>query len=171
MKNEFSFNFSKIDVIIFDFDGVFTSNRVFVDENGKESVECSRSDGLACDVLNKLNVNSYIISTEKNSVVNARAKKINIPVFQGVSDKLEALENITKKHETDLSRVLFVGNDVNDYYAMKASGFSACPSDSHSEIKSFADIVLKSKGGQGVIRELLEDVFELNFIEILYDRR
>lgn len=169
MKKKLLPNFSEIDIIVFDFDGVFTSNSVFVDENGKESVECSRSDGLACDVLNKLNKNSYIISTEKNPVVSSRAKKINIPVFQGINNKLEALKNITEMHDTNLSRVLFVGNDLNDYYAMKHSGLSACPSDSHSKIKSFADIVLKSKGGKGAIRELLEDVFELNFIEILFD--
>ena len=164
-------NFPNIDLFIFDFDGVLTPNTVYVDEDGKEFVRCSRSDGLAFDVLNKLNKKAYIISSEKNAVVNARAKKINIPVLQGINNKLEALESITEKNNTSLSRILFVGNDVNDYHAMKASGFSACPSDSHSEIKRFADIVLKSKGGQGVIRELLEEVFELNFIEILYGRR
>ena len=67
-----------------------------------------------------------------------------------------------------LNRVLYVGNDLNDYEAMKLCGYSVCPSDSHNKIKKIADIVLKTQGGKGVVRELLEDVLEIDFIKILY---
>ena len=68
--------FDDIDAFIFDFDGVLTNNMVIVDQYGKESVSCSRADGLAFDVLHKLKKSVYILSTEKNPVVTARADKI-----------------------------------------------------------------------------------------------
>ena len=61
-----------------------------------------------------------------------------------------------------------MGNDLNDYQAMRLCGISVCPADSHPKIKEISDIVLKTNGGNGVVRELLEDVFGLDFIEILY---
>jgi len=63
---------------------------------------------------------------------------------------------------------LYVGNDLNDYKAMQLCGYSACPSDSHKKIKSISSIVLNNKGGYGVVRELLEEVFKLDFIKILF---
>ena len=63
---------------------------------------------------------------------------------------------------------MYVGNDINDYKAMKLCGFSACPSNSHQKIISISKIVLKTKGGDGVVRELLEVALKLNFLEILY---
>ena len=160
---------SDFDLFVFDFDGVLTNNKVYVNQDGKESVECSRSDGLAFDVLRKLNKSSYIISTEKNPVVEVRAKKLKVDLLQGIDNKLEALKEVTEKHQSELSRVLYVGNDLNDYYAMKSSGFSVCPFDSHITIQNLSDVVLNTSGGNGVVRELLEGVFELNFIEILYN--
>jgi YrbI family 3-deoxy-D-manno-octulosonate 8-phosphate phosphatase len=168
MGTKLKVNFQDIDLFIFDFDGVLTPNAVFVDQNGKESVQCSRSDGLAFDVLNKLRKISYIVSTEKNPVVAARAKKLNIFFMQGVENKLEILSQITSKHNIELDRVLFVGNDLNDYFAMKSCGLSVCPSDSHPKIINLADITLRSSGGYGVVRELLEEVFGLDFLQILY---
>jgi 3-deoxy-D-manno-octulosonate 8-phosphate phosphatase KdsC-like HAD superfamily phosphatase len=71
-------NFSNITIIFFDFDGVFTDNMVFVDQNGIESVKCNRSDGLGIQKLSEIGIMSMIISTETNNVVNARAKKLKI---------------------------------------------------------------------------------------------
>ena len=64
--------------------------------------------------------------------------------------------------------IFYVGNDINDYEIMKLCGYSACPADSHMEIKKLASKVLILKGGNGVVRELLENVLELDFIKILY---
>ena len=158
----------KIDVFIFDFDGVLTNNLVLLDENGIESVSCNRSDGLAFDVLNKLKKSVYILSTEDNPVVLARAKKLKIQALQGIKNKEDTLRILAERKDHNLSRVLYVGNDLNDFNAMKICGFSACPSDSHVKIKEISQIVLKSRGGDGVVREILEDVFNLDFIKILY---
>ena len=158
----------EIDAFVFDFDGVLTNNLVQIDENGKESVSCSRADGLAFDVLRKLNKPAYILSTEKNLVVKARAKKLNIPAIQGVADKVEAIKKLAADNSYSLKNILYVGNDLNDYLVMQLCGYSACPADSHSKIKSVSSIILSTNGGDGIVRELLEEVINLDFIKILY---
>jgi 3-deoxy-D-manno-octulosonate 8-phosphate phosphatase (KDO 8-P phosphatase) len=168
MHQDSLFDFDKISVFIFDFDGVLTNNIVFVDQCGIESVACSRADGLAFDVLRRLKKQSYILSTEKNQAVKARANKLKVPVIQGVNNKVKALKELKNKEGIDFKNALYMGNDLNDYQAMRLCGISVCPADSHPKIKEISDIVLKTNGGNGVVRELLEDVFGLDFIEILY---
>ena len=160
-----------IDAFVFDFDGVLTNNLVQIDENGKESVSCSRADGLAFDVLRKLNKPAYILSTEKNLVVKARAKKLNIPAIQGVADKVETIKKLATDNNYSLKNILYVGNDLNDYLVMQLCGYSACPADSHSKIKNVSSIILGTNGGDGIVRELLEEVFNLDFIKILYQSK
>ena len=157
-----------IDALVFDFDGVLTNNLVHLDQNGNEFVSCSRADGLAFDVLRKLQKPTYILSTEKNPVVTARANKLQIPVIQGVKDKTESIKRLADRENFELQKVLYVGNDLNDYRVMQLCGYTACPIDSHEMIKSSVTTVLKTKGGNGIVRELLEEVFLLDFIEILY---
>jgi 3-deoxy-D-manno-octulosonate 8-phosphate phosphatase (KDO 8-P phosphatase) len=162
------FDLDKISVFIFDFDGVLTNNIVFVDQNGIESVACSRADGLAFDVLRRLKKQAYILSTEKNQVVEVRANKLKIPVIQGINNKVNALKELKEEEGIDFNSVLYMGNDLNDYGAMQLCGISVCPGDSHPKIKEISDIVLTTNGGNGVVRELLEDIIGLDFIKILY---
>lgn len=162
--------FDEIDALVFDFDGVLTNNIVHLDKDGREFVSCSRADGLAFDVLRILKKPAYIISTETNSVVTARANKLKIPALQGVCDKVEGINELAIKGGFDLHKILYVGNDLNDYKVMQLCGYTACPNDSHDVIKSIASIVLKTKGGEGVVRELLEDVMQVDFIKILYSK-
>jgi len=157
-----------IDAFVFDFDGVLTNNLVHLDQDGKEWVSCSRADGLAFDVLRRLNKPAYIISTEKNPVVTARAKKLQVLALQGVANKVDALVSFSEDKGFDLSRVLYVGNDLNDFRVMQICGYTACPADAHPRIKELASVVLSCNGGKGVVRELLEEVLGLDFIEILY---
>lgn len=147
-----------------------TNNFVYLDESGKESVRCSRSDGLAFDALRKLKIPTYILSTEMNKIVSSRAKKLKSPVFQGLGNKSNTLKMIIKKKNIDISNIFYIGNDLNDYHAMKLCGFSACPADSHPEIKKISNITLKTCGGNGIARELLEDIFHLDLKDILYKK-
>lgn len=156
-------NIAEIDAIVFDFDGVLTDNKVLVHQDGSESVFCDRADGLAFDVLRKLEIPTYILSTESNPVVTVRAKKLKVSVIQGVVNKLEALTQISIERSYSLEKIFFVGNDLNDFSVMKNCGFSACPSDSHAEIIKISQFKLKAKGGNGVAREILEEIFKLDF--------
>ena len=151
----------QIDALVFDFDGVLTDNTVFLSEDGKESVRCNRGDGLAFNELNKLGVKSYILTSEINKVVSARANKLNIPALTGVANKVEALQDLSVKEGLDLSRVFYIGNDLNDFQAMKMCGLSACPADSHPKIKEIATFKLNTNGGMGIVRELLEEILNM----------
>ena len=144
-----------------------TNNLVYLDQDGKESVRCSRADGLAFDVLHKLKKPAFIVSTEKSKVVAMRAKKLKVLAIQGVSDKIKVVRDLAINNSYKLKNILYVGNDLNDYHVMKFCGFSVCPADSHIKIKELSDITLETKGGYGVVRYLLENVFSINFIKIL----
>jgi len=157
-----------IDALVFDFDGVLTNNLVYLNQDGLESVACSRADGLAFDVLRKLKKPAFILSTEKSTVVVMRAKKLKIPAIQGVSDKVRAIKELIDENHYNIKNILYVGNDLNDYLAMQFCGYSVCPSDSHPKIKHISDICLSTNGGNGVVRELLEEVLNIDFIKILY---
>ena len=171
MKNQKEILLNNIDAFIFDFDGVLTNNLVYLDQNGKESVSCSRADGLAFDVLRKLDKPAFILSTENNPVVTMRAKKLKVPVVQGVADKVEAIKKLVNKNNYNLKNILYVGNDLNDYLVMQLCGYTACPADSHPKIKEISGNILTSKGGNGVVRELLEGVLSLDFIKTLYQQK
>ena len=158
----------KIDAFVFDFDGVLTNNLVHLDQSGRELVSCSRADGLAFDVLHKINKPVYILSTEKNKVVEARAKKLKTPVFQGISNKVIILQELVESNAFDIDNVFYVGNDLNDFNAMKICGYAACPIDSHPKIKEISDYVLNVRGGEGVIRELVENIFKIDIMRVLY---
>ncbi len=162
------FSIDDVELFIFDFDGVLTDNTVLTDENGRESVACSRADGLAFEALRRLGKNVFILSSELNSVVEARSKKLNVTAVTGVTAKDSYLLNLVSKTQSDLKKTIYIGNDINDYKAMKLCGYSACPHDSHPKIKQIADITLEAKGGFGVARELLESAFNLDLLDILY---
>lgn len=89
-------------------------------------------------------------------------------MIQGVANKVEALRGLAKQEGFSLDKILYVGNDLNDYLAMGLCGYSVCPGDSHKVIKQISTVTLRTSGGDGVVRELLEEVMELDFINILY---
>ena len=157
-----------IDALVFDFDGVLTNNLVHVDDKGNEWVTCNRSDGLAFDALRKLNKPTFFLSTEKNLVVSARANKLRVRALIGFDDKVAGLNQIIDKGGFEFKRIFYVGNDLNDYRAMKMCGYGACPSDSHPAIKRISTHILEKKGGDGVARELLESILGLDLLEVLY---
>ena len=153
--------------IVFDFDGVLTDNTVYTDLSGNETVQCCRADGLGFNVLKKLDYQLYILSTEKNLLVTARANKLGIPVFQGTDNKTNVLTTMQAEDKIDLNNTMYVGNDLNDFRAMLLCKVKCCPADSHPKIKEIADIVLKTRGGRGVVREIVEDVLKINMLDYI----
>lgn len=159
---------SSIAAIICDFDGVLTDNSVYVGDDGSEMVRCSRSDGLAFDALRKLGIPTYILSTETNQVVTARARKLQIPVIQGRYVKRDALLELASTNDYALDAILYVGNDLNDEGPMKLCGYRACPSDSHPHIIALSNVHLRAGGGAGVIRDLVERVLAVPIGPLLF---
>jgi D-sedoheptulose 7-phosphate isomerase len=148
----------KIDLIVYDFDGVMTDNRLSLTEDGVESVVCSRADGLGVDLLRRAGIPQIIISTETNSVVLARARKLGLEALHGVPDKRKALVEYCETRACDLRRVIYVGNDLNDLTAMESVGFPVSPADGHAAIRARSCFVTRAAGGAGVVRELADEL-------------
>ena len=149
-------NTNNIKLIVYDFDGVMTDNKVYVDQKGNETVKVNRSDGLGVAEIKKLGIHQIIISTEKNPVVSTRAKKLGIPCLQGIDNKKKALIDYCNNNDIDLRNVAYLGNDINDMEVMEIAGSTFCPADAHENIKGISDIILSENGGNGVIRELFD---------------
>ena len=126
---------SNLRVLFYDFDGVMTDNRVLVDQNGIESVFVNRSDGLAVSRLTWSSSN---------------------PSVATVDDKGEIIRKYLEDNSISRESTLFIGNDLNDLPAFNAVGVKACPADAYEIIKDSADIIFQSRGGAGVIRELMD---------------
>jgi 3-deoxy-D-manno-octulosonate 8-phosphate phosphatase (KDO 8-P phosphatase) len=145
---------------VFDFDGVFTDNRVWVNERGEETVAFSRSDGLGLRRLDEVAVQYLIVSTEPNPIVSARAVKLNADCVQGVDDKLAVVFERTELLGVALEETAYVGNDVNDLECLRAVGCPVVPADAWPEVKSLAQWVLTRPGGEGCVREFCDGVWE-----------
>jgi 3-deoxy-D-manno-octulosonate 8-phosphate phosphatase (KDO 8-P phosphatase) len=145
---------------VFDFDGVFTDNRVWVNERGEEQLVFSRSDGLGLRRLDEVGVGYLIVSTEPNPIVGARATKLNADCLQGVDDKLAVLFERTDAEGAGLEETAYVGNDVNDADCLRAVGLPVAPADAWPEVKSLARWVLSRPGGAGCVREFCDAVWE-----------
>lgn len=145
-----------IKLIVFDFDGVFTDNTVFVFEDGREAVRCDRSDGLGLLKLRKQGIDMMILSTEANAVVSSRAMKLDLYCIQNVPDKLGELTSIVAGKGIELSQVAYVGNDINDADCLKAVGLPITTNDAHPDVKNLGAYVTKKKGGKGAVRELCD---------------
>jgi N-acylneuraminate cytidylyltransferase len=147
----------KVSLLVMDFDGVMTDDRVWVDAEGNEMVAANRGDGLGLERLRKLtDIQITVISKETNRVVAARCKKLDIPLFQGVDEKLEALEKLLKQSGMLAAEVIYIGNDLNDLPCFPLVGFSVVPANALPEMKRAADLVLQKNGGFGAVRELCD---------------
>ena len=144
------------ELLVYDFDGVMTDNRVLIFQDGTEAVFVNRADGWGVAQLRKAGFRQIILSTERNQVVSARAKKLQIEVFQGSIDKAKELTAYCQTNRIDLKTVLYVGNDLNDLEAMCLVGCPVAPADSHPEILKISRHITHTRGGEGVIKELSE---------------
>ncbi|MBF0541678.1 MAG: HAD hydrolase family protein [Nitrospirae bacterium] len=145
---------SKITLIVTDFDGVLTDNKVHVSEIGTETVVCSRADGFAVGLFRSIGIDVVCISTEVNPVVAKRCEKMRILYYQGQHDKLSCLKAYLIEKGIDKEYCLYVGNDTNDAEALGYAGVAVIPSDAYKEVAYLAHLKTKSKGGDGVLREL-----------------
>ena len=148
-----------IGLVVFDFDGVFTDNRVWVSETGEESVACWRGDGIGLRRLDDVGVAYVIVSTEPNPVVARRAEKLRARCVHGVDDKLAILRSESSRVAVPPDRVCYVGNDVNDASCLEAVGLPAVPADAWPEVVPLARWVLTRAGGHGCVRELCDAIW------------
>jgi len=142
--------------LVLDFDGVFTDNRVIVHEDGSEAVTCNRGDGMGLAQLRRFGLPIVVISTETNSVVAARCRKLGLPCVTSVEDKLQVLRKWLQEKEISAADVVYVGNDINDVDCLREVGCGVVVNDAHPEACAVADLRLAATGGNGALRELAD---------------
>lgn len=148
----------KIDLILSDFDGVITDNRVWVDEHGTEFVAAYRSDSMRLQELRGRGIEVVILSSEPNRVVEARAKKMGVEAIHGVGiyEKGRVMRDVLKQKNVRAANVIYVGNDLNDLPCFEIAGWSVAVADAYPEVIRAADHVLSRTGGHGALRELID---------------
>ncbi len=161
-----------IHTVAFDFDGVFTDNKVWVDQDGHESVCCNRGDGLAFDLVRtfkqqgKLNADFFILSKEPNPVVLGRARKLKLDCHHGIRDKLafmrEYLSTRFPSTPNSFAGLVYLGNDLNDLPLMRLAGYVVAPADAHPKVQEIAHLVLEQRGGEGFVRSFIERLLNIN---------
>lgn len=143
-------------LVVFDFDGVLTDNRVWVDSEGHEFVAAYRSDSLGIQALQRSGIQTLVLSTETDGAVAARCRKMGVPVLQGITDKAARLTEYLRENNLDAREVLFVGNDVNDLPCFDVVGCAVAVGDAQPEVLRQADLILTRPGGHGAVRELCD---------------
>jgi YrbI family 3-deoxy-D-manno-octulosonate 8-phosphate phosphatase len=143
-------------LFVFDFDGVFTDNTVYVLEDGREAVRCSRADGIGLRMLQRLEIEPLVLSTETNPVVTARCRKLGVECVQGCSDKLAMLTSLAESRGLALSALAFMGNDVNDSSCLERVGLPVIVRDAHPAVHGVARLRTRCRGGLGAVREVCD---------------
>lgn len=145
-----------VDLLVLDFDGVLTDDRVWVSEKGEETVAAHRGDGYGIGLLRERGLEIVVLSREENPVVAARCQKLGIPAVQGVKDKASGLTDLLSDRALEPYGVVFVGNDVNDLPCFPLVGCAVAVADAHPKVLAEADMRLVNKGGYGAVRELCD---------------
>tara|TARA_B100000989_G_scaffold298747_1_gene289571 strand:- start:3807 stop:4370 length:564 start_codon:yes stop_codon:yes gene_type:complete len=164
--------YKDIKTIVFDFDGIFTDNKVYLNENGEESIRFDKSDSLGFDLLRKFkelkkwDVKILVLTKEKNKVVLQRCKKLKLTCFLGVDDKKKfILDNFSSDLDSKkkvVKNLIYLGNDLNDLKSIEIANYSFAPIDAHKIVKRFSTYVLPFKGGKGFIRSFIETIINLD---------
>ena len=161
-----------IKLLVFDVDGCLTDGSIIYGTNKDEYKAFNVKDGLAIASWSRLGLKSAIITGRNSKVVERRAKELNIThLHQGIKDKKALLEEILKEENLSWENVAAIGDDLNDFGMLQKVGWSFTPNDGVSKIKNIVKTILKTDGGKGAIREMIdmiakEDKLEEEFLKL-----
>ena len=152
-------------LILTDIDGVWTDGGMYYDNHGNELKKFHTYDSAGVLFCKKLNLPVGILTGETTEIVAKRAEKLKLDhLYQGVENKLDVAKDLCNKYNIDLNDIAYIGDDLNDISLLKSVGFSACPSSAPNYIKKIVHTVLNKKGGEGVFREFVEYLFDIDSI-------
>ncbi len=148
---------SNIKAIFFDIDGVLSDGKIIYDETGRESKNFNVKDGYIISHLKKAGIIVGAISGRESGATTKRCAELKVDFcHQGIIDKASVFEELTNHYKLKLKEVAFIGDDINDLCVFKLAGLSVCPADTFAYIKTKADLVAFTKGGNGVLREVAD---------------
>jgi 3-deoxy-D-manno-octulosonate 8-phosphate phosphatase (KDO 8-P phosphatase) len=149
-----------IKMLVLDVDGVMTNAGIIYTENGDELKVFNAKDGLAIKKLTSIMPVGILSNALTEKVIEKRARVLNTSYFySGNERKMSILNQWLKKEKIKLSEVAYIGDDLNDAEIFDNVGLTACPADAVDAIKSKAQIILKTRGGRGCIREFIDEFF------------
>jgi len=158
-----------IELIVLDVDGTMTDSRITYSENGDEIKSFNVKDGLAIASWRKLGKKVAIITGRSSKIVERRAKELHIEHFyQGVHNKKEVLEVLLGKLDLTMDNVAAIGDDLNDLQMLKAAKISFVPRDASAYVDTIASVILNKKGGDGAVREMIEQLIIKEGLEERY---
>jgi 3-deoxy-D-manno-octulosonate 8-phosphate phosphatase (KDO 8-P phosphatase) len=151
-----------INTFVLDYDGVLTDGKVILLEEGEPLRTANVRDGYALQLAVKKGYRVAVISGGRsNSVIN-RLKSLNIhDIFLGVDKKEKVLKDYMQEHGLARENVIYMGDDIPDYYAMQIVGVASCPADASEEIKAISHYISAYKGGSGCVRDIIEQVLKV----------
>ncbi|MDB3862107.1 HAD-IIIA family hydrolase [Flavobacteriaceae bacterium] len=161
MKN-YKLLLPQIKTFIFDVDGVLTDGKILIHTDGELLRSFDTKDGYAikCALLKGFKV--VIITGGRNEAVRERFKELGVfDIYLGAHHKLDAFQDLMDNHDLNPEEILYIGDDVPDIPVMEKVGLGCCPSDAVSDVKAMADYVSHKKGGEGCVRELIEQVLRV----------
>jgi len=155
--------FKPVTTFVFDIDGVLTDGSVQVFDTGEQVRRMSIKDGYSLQLAVKKGYNVVVISGGASEGVKMRLHQLGITdVFLKVENKKERLLEYAQEKGLDSRHILFMGDDIPDYQAMKQVGLACAPADAVPEIRHIAEYISAFAGGQGCVRDVIEKVLKLN---------
>ena len=152
----------KIKTFIFDVDGVLTDGKILINSDGELLRSFDTKDGYAmkCALVKGFKV--AIITGGRNEAVRERFKELGvIDIYLGAHHKLDAYQDLMDNYDLNPEEILYIGDDIPDIPVMEKVGLGCCPADAASDVKAMADYVSHKKGGEGCVRELIEQVLRV----------
>ncbi|MBI2063502.1 MAG: HAD hydrolase family protein [Candidatus Yanofskybacteria bacterium] len=146
----------KLKLVVFDFDGIFTDGKVMLDQNGIESVVCSRKDGMGILMLKQAGLKVIVITNEQNPVVVKRCAKLGVELIQTPEKKLPFFIQLLNTGSLNYKEVAFMGDDVNDLECLDFAGVKFTVADGDPKCKEIADYVTVRNGGDHAVREVCD---------------
>jgi 3-deoxy-D-manno-octulosonate 8-phosphate phosphatase (KDO 8-P phosphatase) len=162
MKRNFKEHLHKIRTFVFDVDGVFTDGTILISESGELLRSMNVQDGYAVKVALTHGYRVAIISGGTNEAVRDRFRSLGITdIYLGASVKAEPMEEFLDIHQVDPEEVLYMGDDLPDIPAMQMAALATCPQNAVSEVKEVCDYISHRSGGQGCVRDVIEQVLKI----------
>lgn len=162
-KANFKEDLKKIKAFAFDVDGVLSNPKVLLSSQGELLRTMNTKDGYALQYASKRGYPIAIISGGRTESVAVRFSYLGIEdIFLGASDKVKDFEIFRKKYGLYPEEVLYMGDDLPDYNVMSIVGVACCPADAVEEIKSISHYISHKDGGEGCVRDIIEQVLRLH---------
>ena len=144
-------------MLVLDVDGTLTDGKIYMGEKGEIMKAFNCHDAVGLRKLPPLGIETVILTGRISKIVENRAREMNISILhQNVKNKKQALDRIAQAKNISYDNIAYIGDDENDYEAMKLCGFAACPNDATSKIKEIATYISPKKCNEAAVREIID---------------